>query len=367
MTAHEPFRGEPLTACDAEALALVARGLRAAAIAGALGVAVPTAERRLARIARKLGTADRAGMVAAGHDAGVLRADPPAEATALGARHMQVLLGLRAFPVPPRFERGRPGRNPHAAHGAPGRLGTGAPQPWTRSASKARSGAPGALPDTSPAHAGPDTPPEGTTMTYRHIHLVVDRSGSMADKKTDTEGGIKALLADQAEMPGRTTVSLTEFDATVNHAYAMRDISQVPDYELVPRGMTALLDAVGESIVQLKRTIKAMPTEERPDAVVLVIMTDGQENSSKEWTLDAVRRQIEKRQAKGWTFLFLGADIDAFGTAGGMGIAADQTLSYAGNHTVAAFSTTSGTMTRATSTGTYVFDDSDRAKADGDA
>lgn len=214
-----------------------------------------------------------------------------------------------------------------------------------------------------------DTTTDTQPATRRHIHLVIDRSGSMANKRADTEGGIAALLAEQAGIAIPTTVTLVDFDTEVRFVYELVDIHAVPKYSLAPRGMTALLDAVGESIDSLKRLVKAMPKEERPTQVVFVIMTDGQENSSKEWNLDGVRAVIEKRRAKGWEFLFLGANIDAFSAASAMGIGSSTTMSYAGDAdgTSAAFAATSRVITTGTESGLYAYSDGDRNRAAGDA
>lgn len=200
----------------------------------------------------------------------------------------------------------------------------------------------------------------------RHIHLVIDRSGSMISKKADTEGGLSVLLAEQAQIAIPTTVTLVQFDTEIETVYDTVDIQAAPKYRLSPRGTTALLDAVGSSIKDLNSGIKAMPDDIRPTQVVFVIMTDGHENASVKWTLEKVRRQIQKRTASGWTFLFLGADIDAFAAAGGMGIDTSTTLSYASaTGTAAAFGATSRVITTGTESGLYSYSDDDRSQASG--
>lgn len=204
------------------------------------------------------------------------------------------------------------------------------------------------------------------TQTRRHIHLVIDRSGSMVSKKTDTEGGLETLLDEQAGIDVPTTVTLVQFDTEIDTVYDTVDIQHLPEYRLTPRGTTALLDAVGSSIKDLTGGIKAMPEDLRPTQVVFVIMTDGHENASTEWTLEKVRKQIEKRTAKGWKFLFLGADINAFAAAGGMGIDTSTTLSYASaTGTASAFSATSRVITIGTESGLYAYSSDDRAAAGG--
>lgn len=202
----------------------------------------------------------------------------------------------------------------------------------------------------------------------RHIHLVIDRSGSMVSKKTDTEGGLETLLDEQAEIDIPTTVTLVQFDTEIETVYSAVDIQRLPEYRLKPRGTTALLDAVGSSIKDLNSSIKAIPEDGRPTQIVFVIMTDGHENASAKWTLEKVRKQIEKRTAKGWTFLFLGADINAFGAASGMGIDTSTTLSYASaSGTASAFAATSRVITDGTMSGLYAYSDNDRSRAGGNA
>lgn len=203
-------------------------------------------------------------------------------------------------------------------------------------------------------------------IPHRHILLVVDRSGSMAGKEADTEGGIAHLLAEQAKEPGLTTVSLVQFDHVIETVYEGRDINNVPPYKLDPRGGTALLEAIGASMTDLQVKIKALPKAERPDEVIVVVASDGEENSSKkEWPIGRVRALIQRRTARRlspadgkakrrWTVLFIGADIDAFTVAASMGVGRAQTLSCSGPETGRAYATASGVISAAVHTGEYV-------------
>ena len=153
---------------------------------------------------------------------------------------------------------------------------------------------------------------------YTHITLVVDRSGSMASVVDEAQSGINALLEDQFALPGLLTVTLVEFDSDIETVTRM---SKTPvQYVLEPRGMTRLLDAVGGELDATKADIKALPKARRPDRVMFVVATDGDENSSTDYTLEQVRRTVESRRTKqNWIFQFIGAGDSAWqGTSMGM-------------------------------------------------
>jgi Mg-chelatase subunit ChlD len=200
----------------------------------------------------------------------------------------------------------------------------------------------------------------------RHIVLVLDRSGSMQAVKEDTEGGLAAFLEAQHENTGDTRVSLYQFDTKYEAVYENLALAEVPAYVLMPRGGTALLDAIGRTIAGVKGQIKAMDEDERPGEVVLVILTDGAENSSQEYTLERVKKMIEKRRAKGWQVVFLGADQDAITVAAGMGIGRETSLAYTARMTGKSMSTVARMMARGSASGKYEFTDAERKAAQGD-
>lgn len=168
-----------------------------------------------------------------------------------------------------------------------------------------------------------------TDTTRTHIAAVVDRSGSMESIRTDTIGGFDAFIDRQRSHPGTSTVSLFQFDTHYDVVYRNRPIAEVPPLVLEPRGATALLDAIGRTVSTTRTDLAQLAEEERPGTVVVVIMTDGQENSSREFTYPVIRDLIETQQRlDGWTFLFLGADQDAIAAASRLGIPADTALSY---------------------------------------
>ncbi|MFO0217896.1 MAG: VWA domain-containing protein [Planctomycetota bacterium] len=162
------------------------------------------------------------------------------------------------------------------------------------------------------------------------ITLVVDRSGSMAAIREDAEGGVNTLIAEQAKQPGECLITLVQFDQ--KYEFVQRGISarQCPPYKLGPRGMTALLDAVGRAINETGARLAALPESDRPGLVVFVISTDGHENSSREFTREQVKQMIAHQQTVyNWQFTFLAANAEAFAEAGGMGIATEHAAQFA--------------------------------------
>lgn len=200
----------------------------------------------------------------------------------------------------------------------------------------------------------------------RKIYMVIDRSGSMHSIKDDTEGGVNTFLAEQAQEQD-TRVTLVQFDNDYEVVCADTPIAEVPTFELQPRGMTALLDAIGRTVTVAKTEIKAIPKEERPEQVVLVIVTDGCENSSREFGLEQIRKLLKKRQEKGWLVLYLGANQDAIKVGGAMGIRAETSITYDASEigTKAVYAAASGVVSRSMSGPTcdMAFTDQERKAA----
>jgi hypothetical protein len=121
----------------------------------------------------------------------------------------------------------------------------------------------------------------------------------------------------------------------------------VRKYKLVPRGSTALLDAVGRAINETGERLAKMPEAERPGLVVFVVMTDGPENSSREFTKSHIKQMIEHQQSVyKWQFTFLGANQDAFAEGGAMGVAAAGIANFAVDKVAVAWVGTSGKVAR---------------------
>ena len=150
-----------------------------------------------------------------------------------------------------------------------------------------------------------------TDNTYTHLTLVVDRSGSMSDIRDDAQGGIQELLREQFAETGKLTVTLVEFDDVANDVARMA--TSPFTYELHPRGTTALLDTVGREIAQTGLDLGGLPEADRPGRVVFVVVTDGAENASTEYTLEKLRADIARQRDQfNWQFQFIGAGEDAW-------------------------------------------------------
>ncbi|MDP9165379.1 MAG: VWA domain-containing protein [Actinomycetota bacterium] len=205
------------------------------------------------------------------------------------------------------------------------------------------------------------------------IAVLLDRSGSMESIRSDTEGGFNAFIAEQAKDPGEAAVTLAQFDTEYEVVYANRPIADVPRLELQPRGATALYDGVGRLITDIGAELAARPEDERPGHVIVVVMTDGHENSSVEWTHEAVNAAITRQETEyAWHFVFLGANMDAVAIGELMGFSADRSMTYSasGAGVAAAMASTTSYVSRQRQAAPMVaapgFSDADRSNAGGD-
>ncbi|TMS54807.1 vWA domain-containing protein [Mycobacterium sp. DBP42] len=163
-----------------------------------------------------------------------------------------------------------------------------------------------------------------------HLVFLLDRSGSMQSIKSDVVGGFDAFLVEQRAAEGQCIATLAQFDHEYEVVYQGLSIDRVPPLVLEPRGRTALLDSMGKLITDTAARIDALPEDGRPGTVVVAVMTDGHENASIEWPRPAVKALVEQQtNERGWEFLYMGADQDAVEVGGGLGVKADQAVTYA--------------------------------------
>jgi uncharacterized protein YegL len=169
-----------------------------------------------------------------------------------------------------------------------------------------------------------------TKPNSTHILIVLDRSGSMAPIASDVQGGLNTFIEEQKKVPGDCTFSLVDFDHEYRTLVEWTDIQKVkPITNYEPRGNTALFDAVCRAVDELGVRLAALPEEERPSKVIVVVQTDGQENASVYRTLANVRERItHQREQYGWDFVFLGANMDAFAAGAAMGISGQSTAQW---------------------------------------
>jgi uncharacterized protein YegL len=162
--------------------------------------------------------------------------------------------------------------------------------------------------------------------------FILDKSGSMSGLESDTIGGFNSMLAKQKTVEGECFVTTVLFDneyELVHDRIDIKAISPMTDREYQVGGTTALLDAIGKTINKISNAQKHTAEEYRAEKVMFVIITDGLENSSREYSADKVKALIERQKEKyAWEFVFLGANIDAVETAGKFGISADRAMDY---------------------------------------
>jgi hypothetical protein len=198
----------------------------------------------------------------------------------------------------------------------------------------------------------------------RHVIVILDRSGSMKRVREDTRGGLNAFLDEQRKAPGATTVTLVQFDDEIDTICIGRPLDEVAEFTFEPRGMTALLDAVGSTVWHEWQRITMLPPAEQPSEVTLVILTDGKDNRSRRWDTGLVRYLIDgARQCLGWTVVFLGANQDAFEVGGSLGVPQATTLRFDTSRTRATLVTASRMVSRGTRTGEFTFTSAERNTA----
>lgn len=179
------------------------------------------------------------------------------------------------------------------------------------------------------------------------ITVILDRSGSMYACQSDAEEGLNAFVAEQRKLEGECLFTLVEFNHDYNFFCKGIPVSDVPYYKLIPSGMTALMDAVGRAINETGIRLSQMLEQDRPALVIFAILTDGQENSSKEFSRTQVKEMIE-RQTKDydWQFTFLGANQDAFSEAANIGINQQAVANFSTKKSSQAFASVASNVGR---------------------
>lgn len=174
-----------------------------------------------------------------------------------------------------------------------------------------------------------------TNPKHTLLGFIIDNSGSMERIKDDTEGGLQAFINEQkASLQEGETMEcwLREFDTLYTEIYSRKPLEEVPVYRLTPRGATALLDSLHRFIVEVGADLNSRPEEERPGKVIMVVLTDGEENSSREITPEVLKDLIKQQEeVYSWDFTFLGANIDAVSVGASYGFRQDKALTYGAN------------------------------------
>jgi len=168
------------------------------------------------------------------------------------------------------------------------------------------------------------------------IVVVMDRSGSMGRVRDDAIGGFNTMLEDQKKCEGEARLSLIQFSTdyvTICDDVPIDDVQPLTHETYQPRGWTAMLDAIINTIDDVGVRLHNTPENERPGKVIVVILTDGEENRSEEYPkpggYDVCRERIQHQtDVYGWEFMFLAANIDAVLTGGQLGVKAKLSKGY---------------------------------------
>ena len=164
------------------------------------------------------------------------------------------------------------------------------------------------------------------------IVFILDKSGSMSGLEADTIGGYNSFLEKQKKVEGEAFVSTVLFsdrNEVVHDRVPIEKIEPMNEQQYSVGGCTALLDAIGGAVHHIGNVHKYARDEDKPEHTIFVITTDGQENFSREYSYEKIKKMITRQQEKyGWEFIFLGANMDAIGEAGKLGIRADRAVRY---------------------------------------
>lgn len=180
-------------------------------------------------------------------------------------------------------------------------------------------------------------------VKHTEIVFLIDKSGSMGRLKDDTIGGFNSFVESQKD-DTKTTLTTVLFDyscKTLHDGLDVYEVEEMTNKDYITGGGTAMLDAIGETINTVQYRHDDMG-DAKPDNVLFVITTDGEENSSRKFTKADIERMIKHQTSgHGWEFIFLGANMDAVKEATSIGIDATKAANYSwtGQGTGALYST----------------------------
>ena len=155
----------------------------------------------------------------------------------------------------------------------------------------------------------------------------------MESIKDDTIGGFNTFLGEQQKLPGKATMTLVQFDSLEPYEviHSFKPVKEMPaldssTYE--PRASTPLLDAIGRGVNDLEKRLGDMKKKDRPGKVVMVIITDGRENASREFQKPQIEKMIKKKEKDDWQFVFLSSDLGAINDAEHYGFSKNRTMAF---------------------------------------
>ena len=175
-------------------------------------------------------------------------------------------------------------------------------------------------------------------MAKTQVSLILDESGSMMATIDQTISGFNEYVDSLRDQKG-VRFTLTKFNTNhvtiVHDGEKLKNVGKLSRENYKPNYATPLLDAVG-------KTVRALEEKSKKHRKLVIVLTDGQENSSTEFSKEAIKKLVEEKEEQGWKFVFLGADIDAFGEAWGIGISKGNTMGYTSANTLEMYKGLSG-------------------------
>ena len=163
------------------------------------------------------------------------------------------------------------------------------------------------------------------------IVCIIDRSGSMASVVDDAIGGLNTFIEEQKKVPGKALITTILFDheyIVFHDGVKLEDVKPFDNKTYVPRGNTALLDAMGRGIATAKERIRDLPKAQQPSKVIVTVLTDGFENASREYNKDKITKMIEEQRKEKWEFIFLAANEQTIGDAIHLGFHRHDTVAF---------------------------------------
>lgn len=167
---------------------------------------------------------------------------------------------------------------------------------------------------------------------YTHLVVLLDRSGSMTSIQKDIIPGFNEFIKKQKEAKGKCTVTLVQFDDQYEKVFDFADLNEfieLNDKNYIPRGSTALVDSMCKLIEETGQKLSSMKEEDRPEKVLFLSITDGDENDSREFTNEDLKSKIEHQESNyKWQFVYIGANQDAFANATKYGMNINSTINF---------------------------------------
>lgn len=201
---------------------------------------------------------------------------------------------------------------------------------------------------------------------YIHILAIVDRSGSMITSAERMTEALNEFFQAQAAVEGKCLVDYVTFDSHYKKEYEDRPVQEAEAF-ISPRGSTALLDAIGRGTEELGAKLRNMKEVHRPGKVLVVVITDGMENSSRRWNPTSIKQLVRQQEdTYKWEYLFLGANIDAVEVGDLYGFKYDNSLTFDINDAQNVGATSASLNAYATTYrggGSAAFSEEDRKKA----